>query len=185
MSILHRDISPFLPHPQSGESLGATFSSWRLCSSPCRSPFQLIMSKVGCSYSWPPRHAPWSLRPAEQQHVQVTARTGTNLVGAELLFTVPGHIWDHQSCTGCTFMGRGLHPTSALPSYLSDCGTPVGEQPKGENREIKACFTTTTTYTGIYYNLSGLTFNSKSSWDDRQPHAGWLYLTCRLDTKST
>jgi len=81
--------------------------------------------------------------------VQVTAITGTNLVGAELLSKVPVQNWDKQSCTVCTFLGKELIPTSALPSCPCDCGTPGGEQPVGENREIKVCSPTTTTHTGI------------------------------------
>lgn len=149
MSTLHTSIWCFLPHPQSGKSLGATVSSWGLYSSPCHSLFQLIASKLWCSYLWPPWHAPWSPHPAEQQCMQVTARTGTNLVGTELFFTVPVRTWDQQSCTGCTFVGRGLIPTTALPSYPGDCGTPVGKQSMGENREIKACFPHSPTYIGI------------------------------------
>lgn len=74
------------------------------------------------------------------------------------------------------------HISSTLLSRWLGDSSRGGAQ--GENKEIKACFPTTATYTGIYYQLSGLTFNSKSSWDDRQPHVGWLYLACRLDTKS-
>lgn len=100
-----------------------------------------------------------------------TAFTVPDLGSAKLHWL---HIHSKRTCSRIT--------SALLSQSLQDS---VGKQPIGKNRDIIAYVLPTTTYSGIYCHLRGLTFNSSSSWDNRQPYAGWVYFDCRLDAKTT